>query len=133
MNNEDFVRRGEAILSLGKTDLHAAWAEFERLVAEYKSEAIALEDADEWFNLLWDKFPKTQHDGTPAPHRSKSICKERFAKCCKKYKITPEKLVHAIAAYTSKCNSEKTWFCGLDTLLMNKAGYWLDYLEVPRG
>ena len=90
---------------------------------------VGTPEIDKFFGVLWEKFPKEQYDGKSAPHRSKTICRKRFVQCCRRYNKTPEEIVKAIALYTSNCINGQTWFCGLDTLLMNKAGYWLDYLE----
>ena len=89
---------------------------------------VGTPEMDKFFGILWERFPKEQHDGNPAPHRSKTICRQRFISCCKKYNKKPDDIVKAIAQYTSNCIKSKVWFCGLDTLLMNKAGNWLDYL-----
>ena len=91
--------------------------------------ASSSEEVEKWFGILWERFPKEQHDGNPAPHRSKTICRQRFISCCKKHNKKPDDIVKAIAQYTSNCIKSKVWFCGLDTLLMSKAGNWLDYLE----
>lgn len=86
-------------------------------------------DVDEWFLKLWEGYPRQQHDGNNVPHMSKKLCRERFGRCVKKYKKSPEQIVKALAAYTNACFDSKSWICGLDTLLERKSALWLDYVE----
>lgn len=130
MTEEVLLKRLDAIDALIVEGLRAqAHSDLWDLMAELRSSQTDSAELNDWFNKLWEGFPKLQHDGTPAPHRSKTICRERMAKCCKKHKVAPEQLVKAIASYTSKCINSKTWFCGLDSLLERKAGNWLDEVK----
>lgn len=96
-------------------------------------ESILEEDApdaayEEWFNKLWNGYPQQQWDGSSAPARSKTVCKDRFPKTCRKHGATPEQCVKAIAAYVRTCRERKQYIKGLETILKTQP-VWVDYLE----
>ncbi len=86
---------------------------------------------EEWFDKLWNGFPKQQHDGTSAPFRSKKVCKERLKAVCKKHKRKPEQVVRAIAAYVNDCFENKRWIKSLDTVL-GPQEVWAQYIVEPK-
>ena len=86
---------------------------------------------DEWFNRLWAEYPKHQHDGTTAPHRSKKVCLDRFRATVKKHRRSPEQIVRAIAAYVTDCMENHQWFASLNTVL-GPGELWSDYIVEPR-
>jgi hypothetical protein len=139
MKNEDIIEAlwdihgslpvGEDVPVEFKGKLNKIGASIADLILKLQDAEQEDPEAEEYFAKLWKGYPNEQHDGNPAPHRSKHVCQDRFRKCLKKYKVSPKQLVLAIAAYTSGCMSRKQWIVGLDTLLERKAGYWLDFVE----
>ena len=83
---------------------------------------------EEWFTKLWNGYPSQQWDGSSAPARSKTVCKDRFPKTCRKHGATPEQCVKAIAAYVRTCREHKQYIKGLETILKTQP-VWVDYLE----
>ena len=85
--------------------------------------------SDQWFNKVWENYPKQQPDGNAAPHASKFRCKTLFVAVCKREKVTPAELAYSVMAYVSATAGARRYFASLETVLGTQKRIVNDFIQ----
>lgn len=99
------------------------------LALEAKNTATLSPEDMEWWDKLWNGYPKTSDYQGSIPISAKKPTMDRFRRNMAKHKVTSEQLVRAISDYVVDMKNKKNYLVSLHTLLGEQKAYWLEYLK----